>query len=39
VIQIECRDRIGHLFRNSDYCEAHARPVIKKGDRLKISLS
>jgi hypothetical protein len=39
VIQIECRDSIGHPFRNRDFCEAHAKPVIEKAERLKIPMS
>jgi hypothetical protein len=39
VIQIECRDTIGHPFWNRDYCEAHAKPVIEKAERLKIPVS
>jgi hypothetical protein len=35
VIQIECRDSIGHAFRNRDFCAAHAKPVIEKAERLK----
>jgi hypothetical protein len=36
VIQIECRDAIGHPFWNRDYCETHAKPIIVKAERLKI---
>ena len=39
VIQIECRDRIGHPFWNRDYCEAHAQSVLKKADAHRIPLS
>jgi len=39
VIQIECRDSIGHPFWNRDFCEAHANPVLEKALRLKIPLS
>jgi hypothetical protein len=39
VIQIECRDDAGHPFWNRDYCEAHAKPVIEKAERLKIPMS
>ena len=31
VIQIDCRDQIGHPFRNRDHCEAHTRSVLKRG--------
>jgi hypothetical protein len=39
VIQIECRDSIGHPFWNRDFCEAHAKPVLEKAGRLKIPIS
>ena len=39
AIQIECRDSIGHPFWNRDFCEAHAKPVLEKAERLKIPLS
>jgi hypothetical protein len=39
AIQVECRDTIGHPFWNRDYCEAHAKPVIEKAERLKIRVS
>jgi hypothetical protein len=39
VIQIECRDSIGHPFWNRDYCETHAKPVIDRAERLKIPVS
>jgi hypothetical protein len=39
AIQVECRDNIGHPFWNRDYCEAHAKPVIEKAERLKIPVS
>jgi hypothetical protein len=39
VIQIECRDNIGHPFWNQDFYEAHGKPVIEKAERLKIPIS
>jgi len=39
AIQIECRDSIGHPFWNRDFCESHAKPIIEKAERLKISVS
>jgi hypothetical protein len=39
VIQIECRDSIGHPFWNRDFCESHAKPIIDKAERLKIPVS
>jgi hypothetical protein len=39
VIQIECRDSIGHPFWNRDFCEAHAKPILEKAERLKIPVS
>ena len=31
VIQIECRDSIGHPFWNRDFCEAHAKAGVREG--------
>jgi hypothetical protein len=39
VIQIECRDKIGHPFWNRDFCESHAKPIIEKAERFKIPVS
>jgi len=39
VIQIECRDNIGHPFWNRDFCESHAKPIFAKAERLTIPLS
>ena len=39
VIQIECRDRIGHAFRNRDFCEAYAQPIIKRAELRAIPIS
>jgi len=36
VIQIECRDGIGHPFWNRDFRESHAKPIFEKAERLKI---
>jgi len=29
TVQIECWDSIGHSFWNRDFCEAHAKPLIR----------
>jgi hypothetical protein len=39
VIQIECRDSIGHPFWNRDYCEAHAQSVLKRAEARRIPVS
>jgi hypothetical protein len=39
AIPIECRDSIGHPFWNRDFCEAHAKPLLAKAQRLKIPRS
>src|SRR5262249_3904734 len=39
VIQIECRDSIGHPFWNRDFCETHAKPIFEKAERMKIPVS
>jgi hypothetical protein len=39
VIQIECRDGIGHPFWNRDFRESHAKPIFEKTERLKIPAS
>jgi hypothetical protein len=39
VIQIECRDGIGHPFWNRDFCYTHAKPIIEKAERLNIPVS
>ena len=39
VIQIECRDSIGHPFWNRDFCESNAKAIIEKAERLKIAVS
>jgi hypothetical protein len=39
VIQIECRDSIGHPFWNRDFCESHAKPIIEKAESLRIPVS
>jgi hypothetical protein len=39
VIQIECRDGIGHPFLNRDHCEAHAQDVLKRAEDRRIPVS
>jgi hypothetical protein len=39
VIQIECRDTIGHPSWNRDFCETHARPVLKGAELRAIAVS
>jgi hypothetical protein len=39
VIQIECRDSIGHPFWNRDYCEAHAQSVLRRAEARNIPVS
>jgi hypothetical protein len=35
-VQIECADRIGQSFWKRDYCEAHARSVLKRAEKRGI---
>jgi hypothetical protein len=39
MIQIECRDSIGHPFWNRDYCEAHAQSALKRAEARSIPVS
>ena len=35
-VKIECADRIGQSFWKRDYCEAHARSVLKRAEKRGI---
>jgi hypothetical protein len=37
LIQIDCRDSIGHPFLESGFCEAHTQPIIKRAEQLRDS--
>jgi hypothetical protein len=39
VIQIECRDCIGHPLLNREYCEADARGILQKAEERGIPVS
>jgi hypothetical protein len=39
VIQIECRDSIGHPLLNRDYCEAHSRGILNRAEERGIAVS